>query len=214
MTIVNSGVIPKERLSAYQRWELASLQPAEADFASPDVAAERAGRPDVELERLRAVAIAEGHAAGRAEGLCDAAVDIANLRALLQCLGTGVRDHEQRLADAVLDLALALARQLAGEALAVRRELMMPVIAAALAQLPEATQRVRLHLAPADVELVRSLQDAHPEVESCQLVAEAGIAPGGFRLETEQCGIDATLATRWKRLTASLGRSYEWLDHG
>jgi flagellar assembly protein FliH len=211
---VAGGVIPKEQLSAYQRWELAALLPAEGDaVGSPPVEEESGRRQDAELECLRAAAAAQGHAAGRAEGLAGAATDVARLAALLHALGSTVRDHDQRLADGVLDLALAFARQLAGEALSVRRELLMPIIAAALAQLPEATQRVRLHLDPADVELVRTLMDAHPGLELCQLVADTTVTPGGFRLDTEQCEVDGTLPTRWKRLSASLGRSYEWLDH-
>jgi flagellar assembly protein FliH len=135
------------------------------------------------------------------------------MTALLRALTPAVSGREQQLADAVLDFALVLARQIAGEALTVRRELLMPVISAALATLPEATQRVRLHLEPGDVELVRMLLGAHPDIEACQLLGDATIAPGGFYLETEQCDVDGTLPARWKRLTASLGRSHEWLDH-
>jgi flagellar assembly protein FliH len=91
--------------------------------------------------------------------------------------------------------------------------LLLPVITDALTQLPEATQRVRLHLAADDIELVRTLMDAHPGIATCQLVADAAVAPGGFLLETELCNVDATLSARWKRLAASLGRSYEWIDH-
>jgi len=214
MSTPAAEVIRKEHLSAYQRWELAALQPS-GDHAEgnavPEANAER--ERNRELDRLRAAAVNEGRAAGRAEGLASAAADATRLAALLDSLGSTVRDHEQRLADGVLDLALALARQLVGEALAVRRELLLPVISEALAQLPEATQRVRLHLDPSDVELVRMLQDAYPGVEGCQLVPDTNVVPGGFHLETEQCDVDATLPARWKRLTESLGRSYEWLDH-
>jgi len=213
MSVAPAGVVPKERQSAYQRWELASLQPGD-DFGAADArpaATER--RPDAELERQRAAALGEARALGRAEGLASAAADVARMKDLLHALGATVRDHEQQMADAVLDLALAIARRVAGEALSVRRELLLPIISSALAQLPEATQRVRLYLDPSDVELVRTMMDAHPGVELCQLVADPAVTPGGFRLETEQCNVDATLPTRWKRLAESLGRSYEWLDH-
>jgi flagellar assembly protein FliH len=38
------------------------------------------------------------------------------------------------------------------------------------------------------------------------------VAPGGCRVDTEQCEIDATLPTRWRRLLAGLGRSDDWLE--
>lgn len=219
MNDVAPGFIPKETLSAYQRWEMASLDGA------PAAAGNRAGNGngtgtisaetarDAELAALRDAARAEGFAAGHGEGLARASAQVARLTALLGALGNAVEGHEQRLADAVLDVSLVLARQLAGEALAVRREMLLPLIAEALKQLPELTQRVRLHLDPADVELVRTLSDAHPGLELCQLVPDPTVGAGGYRMETEQCAIDGTLATRWQRLAGSFGRSYEWLDH-
>ena len=54
----------------------------------------------------------------------------------------------------MLDLALVLGRQLVGEALAVRRELVLPIVAAALQQLPQSTQRVQLVVNPADLDVV------------------------------------------------------------
>lgn len=211
------GFIPKETLSAYQRWEMASLDPG----AAGSVRAPGNGNGDAtakatqadELACLRAAAEQEGRATGYRDGMAKAAADTARLAQVLQSLNTAVGEHEQQVADAVLDLSLALARQLAGDALAVRREMLLPVIAGALAQLPEVTQRVRLHLAPADVDLVRTLADAYPGLDAAQLVPDAAIAAGGFRLETEQCEVDATLGARWQRLAGSLGRSYEWLDH-
>jgi len=209
------GVIAKESCSAYQRWELASLEPPQAASATPDTrpAVDPAMAQASDVARLHALAAAEGRAAGRAEGLAEAATDVARLHTLLQSLGAALDERDQRIGDAVLDLALVLARQIAGDALAVRRELLLPAISAALAKLPETTQRVRLHLCPGDLDLVRALSDANPEVQVCQLAADASLLAGGFRLETEQCELDATLQSRWHRLASSLGRSYEWLDN-
>ena len=46
----------------------------------------------------------------------------------------------------------------------------------------------------------------------CQLIADVGTAPGGCRLETEQCEVDATVPSRWRRLLANLGRSDDWIE--
>jgi flagellar assembly protein FliH len=212
--------IPKETLSAYQRWEMASLdapsatsRPVPANGSAGNGAGSMEAANAAEQAALRDKARADGFAAGQAEGLARAAAQVERLTQLLHALGNAAEGHEQRLADAVLDLSLVLARQLAGEALAVRREMLLPLIVDALAQLPELTQRVRLHLDPADVELVRTLTDAHPALETCHLVPDATVGTGGFRVETEQSAIDGTLATRWQRLAGNFGRSYEWLDH-
>ena len=202
----SSEILQREQLSAYQRWELASLATAEAPDPRADAARE------AELVALRTAAAAEGKAAGYAAGMADAAADRARLATLLDRLDVAAGDHEQRLMDEVLDLALVLGRQLVGEALAVRRELVLPVVAAGLQQLPQSVQRVDLMLNPEDLEIVRTFLAGRPPGQRCDLRADAAIAPGGCRIETEQCEIDATLPTRWRRLLAGLGRTDDWLE--
>jgi len=191
------------KLSAWQRWELGSLDTPSAASAS-QVANARA--------EAYAMAQREGHAAGYVAGIAQAASERARLTELIERLSVCAADHEQRLCDEVLDLALVLARQLVGEALSVRREFVLPVVSAALKQLPQSTQRVELFVNPADLALV----EAHvSEIETgarCRISGNATIAPGGCKVETEQCEIDMTSPTRWRRLLALLGRSDDWIE--
>jgi flagellar assembly protein FliH len=195
----------RAQLSAWHRWELASLAPTQAPAppAAPD--------PQV-LAAARAQAEREGREAGYAAGLAAASAERAELAALLTRLAAAAGDHEQRLVDEVLDLALVLARQLVGEALAVRREFILPIVSAALKQLPQSTQRVELVLNPADAALVQTFVAGSEIASRCQLRPDASIAPGGCTVETEQCEIDVTVGTRWRRLLAGLGRSDDWLE--
>jgi flagellar assembly protein FliH len=164
------------------------------------------------LAQARAAAEREGRDAGYAAGLAAASAERAQLAALLVKLTSAAGDHEQRLVDEVLDLALVLARQLVGEALAVRREFILPIVSAALKQLPQSTQRVELLLNPADVEIVRTFLGDGAFGGRCQLLPDASIAPGGCLIETEQSEIDVTIPSRWRRLLAALGRSDDWLE--
>jgi flagellar assembly protein FliH len=193
------------RLSAWQRWEMGSLGVAPR---AEDVARE--------LEAARARGQAEGHAQGfaqgRAEGLASAREDASRLAALVARLEDSVSDHDQRMADEVLDLALVFARQMVGEALSVRREFVLPVVIAALKHLPQSTQRIELRLNPADVELVRSFLASDANGARTQIVGDAAQAPGGCRIETEHTAVDASVETRWRRLLANLGRNDEWLE--
>jgi len=204
--MASSEFIARENLSAWQRWELAAL-PAGATPTDADT-----GTPAHNAAALRAQMDAEARAAGYAAGMAAAATDHARLNALLATLADCALDHEQRLCDEVLDLALVLARQLVGQALAVRRELVQPVVSAALKQLPQSTQRVELRMHPSDVELVKPLLATDAMGARCEIVADALIAPGGCQVETEQCAVDATLQTRWRQLLANLGRSDDWLE--
>jgi flagellar assembly protein FliH len=209
-----SDLIPKEQLSAYQRWELASLH--EADSQTDVTSAEAKAANDALAEREAAAARERGHgegfAAGYQAGVARADSERERVQGLLATLADHAGAHEQRLLDEVLDFALLLARQLVGEALAVRRELVLPVVSAALKQLPQASQTVQLLLNPSDLELVRTFLSDEPLPQRFQLVADVAVAPGGCRIETEQCEVDATLPSRWRRLLANLGRSDDWIE--
>ena len=199
-----AAAAPRERLSAYHRWELASLAaPAPASAAAPD--------PKL-LAAARAAAEREGREAGYAAGLAAASAERAQMAALLVKLSAAAGDHEQRLVDEVLDLALVLARQLVGEALSVRREFILPIVSAALKQLPQSTQRVELTLNPSDLDLVGKFVATTELGPRCQLRGDPSIAPGGCTVETEQCEVDVTVPSRWRRLLAGLGRSDDWVE--
>ena len=215
MTISSSDLIPKEQLSAYQRWELASLQDdaaAAVAAASTERTAEVQAQVQAGVDAARAEAHDEGYAAGYAAGMAAAADAQQKLRSLLAHLADRADERRQHLLDEVLDLALVLGRQIVGEALAVRRELVLPVVSAALKQLPQANQRVQVLLNPSDVDLVGAFLASEQFPPTIQLVADATVAPGGCRVETEQMEVDATVPSRWRRLLANLGRSDDWLE--
>lgn len=195
--------------SAWQRWELASLG---ADGAGTDSGAGAHALAEQQVAGTLASAHAEGHARGYADGMAAAHARIEAIERLLATLGDHAARHEQRLADEVLDLALVFARQMVGQALAAKRELVLPIVAAALSQLPQATRHIELHLDPADVALVRSVIPLDHPGPPVAIVADGKVGPGGCIVDTEQASVDATIASRWRRLLASLGRSDDWLE--
>jgi flagellar assembly protein FliH len=204
-----SDTLPRSQQSAWQRWELASLGAESEPRLDPATAAR------LEAERqaaeLAAAVRAEAHAQGYAAGLAAARDAHERLAALLATLGDHAARHEQKLADEVLDLALALARQLVGGALEVRRELILPIVAAALRQLPQSTQRVQLRVHPSDLALIRERLPAEPDGPRVTLVGDPAIAAGGCQIDTDHASLDATLPTRLQRLLAGLGRADDWL---
>jgi len=203
----SSEPVPREQQSAWQRWEMTPF-----DGARPPSGSTALTQLQAEATVIRAQAAAAGQAAGYAAGFAAASSERRQLQSLLALLATTAADHEQRIVDEVLDLALVLARQIVGEALAVRRDLLLPVVSAALNQLPQSTQRIQLYLNPADIVIVEKFLAGEAAGPSCALIPDATIAPGGCRVETEQCSLDATTPTRWRRLLAGLGRSDDWLE--
>jgi flagellar assembly protein FliH len=237
-----SNLVPKAALSAYQRWELASLSDAaepdanancaplasagevanDADERAAEQAAKEQTRKDAYAEGYAAGKTAghaegcaqgytEGRAAGFAAGMKEAEEARDRLNALMPSIAENAAARRQQVLDEVLDFALQVARQMVGQALAVRRELLLPVLAAALERLPQMSQSVQLALNPADLDVVRTFLAEQPTPVACALVADSTIVPGGCRVVTEQCEIDATVETRWRRLLANLGCADEWL---
>lgn len=207
----SSDFIAKAQLSAYQRWELASLTEGSGGFADETCATTSADR-ERELADAKEAALREGYAAGYARGIAAASEARERLAAVLASIDDAAAEQRQQVLDGVLDFALLLARHMIGETMAVRRERVLPVVAEALHQLPAMGSNARVLLNPTDVELVRSFLAAEPTAVDCKLTADASIAAGGCRVVTAQCDIDATVPTRWRRLLANLGCTDEWLE--
>jgi len=191
--------------SAWQRWELASL-------AAGDGKVDARASADQASAATISAAHAEARERGFIEGMAAARDTVVRLERLIAVLGDHAAAHEQQLADEVLDLALVFARQMVGQALAVRRELVLPIVASALAQLPQATRHIELHLDPADVALVRSVIPADHPGPPVAIIPDPKVGPGGCIVDTEQASVNATTASRWRRLLAGLGRSDDWLE--
>ena len=163
-----------------------------------------------DLERLQGQARAEGRTEGLAEGRARATKETERLRALVASLESAQAQLETDLGDAVLGLALDVARAVLHESLQVRRELLLPIVREAMRNMPSGAAQIVLN--PADVELVRAHMGEEFRVAGWQIVEDHRIQPGGCRLVSPHCEIDATLASRWKRVAAALGKNHGWLD--
>jgi flagellar assembly protein FliH len=209
-----STVIPKEQLSAYQRWELGSFDaPAQQ---SPKVVADNAER----VKQIDARARAEGYATGHREGLEAAAREAfaesnaraARLDEMLSSLTTDLARLDHELAQEVLQLGLAVARKLVGESLRVKPEMVRRSVEDALRQIAHIRGPVTLAVNPADAPIVRAYLDTAPPTDGWSLREEPAIACGGCRVETPAGEVDATLAQRWHRVTAALGQPTDWIE--
>lgn len=113
---------------------------------------------------------------------------------------------EAESADAVVELALAVARQALRTSLVMQPEAIVEVVREALAGLHDERPPVRLWLNPDDVALVRDSLAEPLQTPGCEIVADTAIERGGCRVETTHIEIDALVETRWRRTLAALGR--------
>lgn len=212
--------IPGEHLQSYERWELDSLaepapanEQAPAPFApEPEVDAQPAVDLAAEYARIEAEAHAAGFAAGYRDGAARAAQETTRLAAIAQEAQNALGRTAAQVSHELLDLALEVARQIVRTELKVRRESLIAVVREAIDCLPHGAASPQLMLHPDDVELVRAHIGDELKAGSFRVVEDQRVDPGGCRIVSASCEVDATLPTRWKRVVATLGVDHDWLE--
>lgn len=204
-----SDLTPGEALPNYQRWEPTDLK---------HLSRQQVKLPTAEdIERIHQEAHREGYEAGRHEGyaagLAEANADVARIQALGVALDDAMQNVERELSQALLVLALDIAKQMLIKALEVKPELLLPVVRAAIESLPHNAQHPRIRLNPRDAALVRELLSAEPHA-GWRVVEDPAVVPGGCLIETSTAEVDATLPSRWQRIATALGQADSWLADG
>ncbi len=222
----------KPVLSAWQRWEMDTLDPPTLQAPGPagpgiapiEAAPSMALLHAAELASLRREARSageaegrrEGHAKGHAEGyaqgrteglaagLAAASVHAEQLRALLASLPAALRRADTELADAVLTLALDVARQVVHRTLRAEPEWVLPLVQDLLHAEPALQGEPRLLLHPDDVALVKNSLGNELQAAGWQVRPDDSMSRGSCRVQSATGEMDASLETRWKSVTAAL----------
>ncbi len=198
-----SRTIPKAKLGGASQWE---LRPLAGGNRVPGSAALSARGTESNREQ-------SGYEAGQAQGYAEAmraaqqarAVEAQRVERLLAQLRSGFDELSGRTADALLDLALDVAAQVLRREVQTHRDAILPVVREAVGVIIESHAHPTVRLAPADFALVRQALQEDGRLHGCRCVEDPAIAPGGCRVESAHGEVDATLATRWRRVVQSLG---------
>lgn len=207
-------IIQKEQLTAYQRWELPAFDIVKVANAVPTVA---------QLEQIQSQAQEEGYNAGHAKGYAEGAQkahdeaqkahdEALRLTGMIGALEKELQQVDQQIAQDLLDLALEIAKQMLQQTLKVKPDLLLAVVREAISELPHFNQHAHLVLHPADAELVRANMGEQLAHTDWKIFEDTQMERGGCRVETAHSQIDATLATRWKRVVSSIGQDSTWLE--
>jgi flagellar assembly protein FliH len=153
----------------------------------------------------------QGFHEGQQEAQRQKAQHAKQLERVLSALRGRFVELETAGADAVLDLALEIARQVVRREIEIQRDAVLPVVREAVTAIIDEQTHPRVHLHPDDLWLIQADLDTDGLYKGCRFVPDATIARGGCRVETTQCEVDATLATRWRRALGALGVDAEEL---
>ena len=230
-------VIPKEQLTAYQRWELAPFDdgfgPASLHAQNTHVADPVHPQPPPpdpepkvvlptaeEIESLHQEAWQEGYQLGIEEGRKDGLVAgkaegeiyVQKLQKLAEALEGGQLRQDQEVAQEVLELALVMARQILRNALKIKPELILDAIREALKTLPTLNGHHKIVTHPDSAEIVRDwLAGEHGHL-SWKVIEDPQMEPGDFRVESAYSELDGSIRLRWQELTNCLGTDSAWMN--
>lgn len=217
-----SPVIPKEQLTAYQRWELLGFddQPGPVAGSGPEDPLAVSLPTAEELEHIHQQAAQEGFKIGRDEGYRagyeagrKAAEAVAGqLTDLAEALDLEQLSRDEAVAQELLELALTVAKQMVRSALQVKQGMVLEVIREAMNALPSLTGHLRILVHPDDVEPLREFMESEHAHFTFKVVPDGRIERGGFRLESNHSEVDGQLPIRWREIVDCLGSDTAWLE--
>ncbi len=216
-----SRFIPGEEIDAVSQWSFGAVDTDSrllAAKAQEEQDALRRARDEV----VRQEAFAEGFAQGRARAMADADQRVRDyaqsqgeeaaqrFARLIESAEEQLGASQQTLAQGVLELACALARQVLRQELSVNPNVLQPVIREALSVLSVDNKSAIVRLNPVDMEVLQETLQTEFSGMALALVADAGVKPGGCLIISSGTVVDGTLDTRWRRAVANLGLATPW----
>ncbi len=219
---IHSRFVPSEEIDAVAQWQFSAVTSAALGGQNGAAAKADSAAQLLQLEQAREIARQQGID----EGYARAAVEVKRqmddfyerqahttaerLALCAQAFEARWEAAEQALAQGVLELSCALARQVVRRELAIDPKALEPVIREALGLLASDARAVTVRLSPADFELLESALRESFAGESLLFRPDAAVAPGGCMVESGGMTVDGTLEKRWSRTVATLGLSATW----
>ncbi len=169
-----------------------------------------------ELEAIQQEAYAEGYEKGQQEGfefghkegLAKSTEQIqqyvTQMEQLLCTFSDPLRELDNRVEKELLNLIIAIVRQLVRREVKSDPNLIIGVVREALSILPVSAQHIRLLVHPEDAGLIRKVYALGDTEVGWNLVEDPVISRGGCKVVTDSSQVDATLDSRLASLIAPM----------
>ena len=125
--------------------------------------------------------------------------------AFMESVQSQYTNMDSEVADALLNLAFSLARQVIRSEVELRPELVASTVRDALSSLAMKATYPTLHLNPGDIQLIRPALDEELKLRGCSVIPDPAIKRGGCRMESDNSHVDATIESRWERALLNMG---------
>ncbi|SHI19009.1 flagellar assembly protein FliH [Pollutimonas bauzanensis] len=142
-----------------------------------------------------------GHAAGRER----AEQEAGQLQSLARACADSLASIEAEMGQALISLSIRIAEQVLRSTLDAHPEKILDLVRDITHLDSSKEAMLKLRVNPADLDLVDQYLQHDIGVNHWRLLADESIERGGCLAETVLGNIDATLQTRWQRVTSTLG---------
>ncbi|HWK85052.1 MAG TPA: FliH/SctL family protein [Caldimonas sp.] len=216
--------IPREEVSSFAAWALGDISAAPGAANAPRArrASDQAKAVDpAELvAQQQRAARQSGYQDGYRDGLVAlegfkqsfAAQTTAQVGALVASIGGELDALQQEMAKSLAAAATQLARRIVRSELAARPDCVTHVAEQAIDALLQSARHITVRVHPDDHVLVAAGAGETLAARGARLVADAQIARGGCKVDSDIGGVDATIEERWRRAAAALGCDDAWSD--
>jgi flagellar assembly protein FliH len=212
-----SNLTPKGELSAFQRWEMTSFNEEKPSPLAEQITQAKIRQDDANAirEQARTDGYAQGYQEGYAAGLIEGNIDglaesklemdaqIAKLQQLVMNMSEQIALANQDIGQDLLKLAIELAQAMTKSTLALDPEAIIPIVKDAIEHIPSVQQPAQLILHPDDATIIKNHMADDLDKAGWKVKTDIHIERGGCKLETAHNLLDATVGTRWQRLTGA-----------
>lgn len=213
-----SSLLPKEKQTAFQRWEMTSFgdarpaqverQQAEQKVTQAELTAIREAARHEAYSAAYQEAYQAGYQEGRSNGereMQEHAIQVLfQLEQLRDQFSQQLQLAHQEIGQDFIQLALEFANALCRAHMEIHPEAILDIVNQAIQSLPSISQPALLLLHPDDLTLIRELAGDKLQNEGWRLSADPHLRRGGCRIETAKNLLDASYETRWEQVTQSL----------
>ena len=202
--------IPREELGDFASWK-------PSHFGNAGDAAGPTPEPPAPTADDWQARIAAARQTGYQEGYRDGLVALESFKqsfaqqatsqigALLEAFDRQLGEIDQQAAQAVVRIAVQLARQVLRTELQLRPELVAQVAAEAVNAVMLSARHISVQVHPQDLPLVAEGATAALDARGARLQANPAIERGGVLVQSDVGAIDARIARRWAQAAAAMG---------
>lgn len=205
-----SKLIDKDKLSAFERWELPAMEQVRRGNAmSGGRARPRIEESDEEVQPLTAEQIeaiqkeayaegfAQGHKDGLAAGQRDVQLQAQRVQQIAKGFAAPLAELDEQLESELTETVIAIARQMVRRELATKPDEIVALVRESINLLPSSASNVKVHVHPDDAKILRDSLELNDDDEPEWKIAEdPALTHGGCRISSDRSRIDATVEHR------------------